>query len=176
MTSTSSRYAEAVETPAGEAGEDVTGKLRLVGQIHRLSLLLARPFQQHFAAEHGVSLPEWRVLVQVVRRPGIAGSQVAAATGLTAMGVSRAVHSLRGQGLIDASTDPTDTRRNLLRATEEGAELYRRLAPFAVRDIADIMSAFTPAELDTFEALLTRLNARTDEVLAQERGTPPPRG
>src|SRR5690606_20913055 len=139
--STSSRYAESVtEQPPPPPAEEVSAQLRLAGQIHRLSVVLARPFQQEFAATHGVSLAEWRVQVQVVRHPGITATQVAAATGLTAMNVSRAVHALRRQNLLTARTDPDDSRRNLLQATDAGAHLYHQLAPHAVRDIGEIMA------------------------------------
>lgn len=164
------------EQPPPPPAEEVSAQLRLAGQIHRLSVVLARPFQQEFAATHGVSLAEWRVLVQVVRHPGIAATQVAAATGLTAMNVSRAVHALRRQNLLTARTDPDDSRRNLLQATDAGAHLYHQLAPHAVRDIGEIMAVLSPTELRTFDSLLARLNQRTDEVLAQRRGpSEPPR-
>lgn len=143
----------------------VSAALHLAGQINRLSQLLGRPFQQRFAAEYDISLTEWRVLVQVVKSPGITGSEVSAATGLTAMAVSRAVQELRADDRLSARADPGDSRRNLLDATADGVAIYEELAPHAVRDVNEIMSALTEDELDLFASLVERINAQTERVL-----------
>lgn len=139
--------------------EDARGaaELRLAAQVHRLSQLLSRPFVQEHAAKVGLSHAEWRVLAQIVQEPGTTAAEISVATAFTPMHVSRAVQVLRSKGFIASSADPADSRRQLLEATETGAQTFASLVPFALHDVRSVMSTLTASEFDAFVGYLDRV-------------------
>lgn len=139
-------------------------ELRLVSRVHRLSHHLERPFLQKVSEQHNISLPEWRVLVQVVQQPGIVSSEVAFLLGLPAMAVSRAVQALRDSQRMTTQVDPADSRRRQLFATQQGHDLYTQLAPQAVADLTEMMSVLNQDEFTFFMALIERLNRYSDDL------------
>lgn len=158
-------------TPSSSLGvntdlpQSISPELRLAGRINRLAQTLERPFQQQVSTQFGVSLSDWRVLVQIVQRPGVTGSEIAATTALPAMSVSRSVQALRSAERITSETDPGDSRRRRLFPTIAGRTLYDHVAPQALEDVARLMNVLNADEKAFFLALVDRLNRRSDELL-----------
>ena len=90
--------------------------------------LLARCFTETIGRRHHLSLAEWRCMMVLAPRPGLANIEVAAASGLDVMTVSRALRSLEQEGRLERCADPTDKRRITSSLTEPGLELYRAVA------------------------------------------------
>ncbi|MEV4900948.1 MarR family winged helix-turn-helix transcriptional regulator [Citricoccus sp. NPDC055426] len=143
----------------------MSSELRLAGRINRLAQVLERPFQQQVSNQYEITLSDWRVLVQIVQRPGVSGSEIATTTALPAMSVSRSVQTLRTTGRVTSKVDPRDSRRRRLFATREGQDLYDHIAPQALEDITRVMDVLNPDEKTFFLALVDRLNRRSDELL-----------
>ncbi|MGM7666430.1 MarR family winged helix-turn-helix transcriptional regulator [Microbacterium sp. A93] len=141
-------------------------ELRLAGRINRLAQILERPFQQQVSAQFEITLSDWRVLVQIVQRPGVTGSEIAATTALPAMSVSRSVQTLRSAERVTSQIDPNDSRRRRLFPTDAGQMLYNHIAPQALEDIVHVMDVLNADEKTFFLALIERLNNRSDEFLS----------
>lgn len=144
----------------------MSAELRLAGRINRLAQVLERPFQQQVSAQFDITLSDWRVLVQIVQRPGVTGSGIAATTALPAMSVSRSVQALRSAKRVVSQIDPHDSRRRQLFPTEEGQKLFDHVAPQALEDITHVMDVLNADEKTFFLALVERLNNRSDELLS----------
>lgn len=71
--------------------------------------------------------------------------------------VSRLVDRMVARGLVSKCPDPQDGRGAILRATEKGATMFRRLATVHGRTIAERMSVLTDDELSQLEKLTARL-------------------
>lgn len=155
--------------PTGSADRPpvyMSAELRLAGRINRLAQVLERPFQQQVSAQFEITLSDWRVLVQIVQRPGVTGSEIAATTALPAMSVSRSVQALRSAQRVVSEVDPHDSRRRRLFPTSEGQELFDHVAPQALEDITLVMDVLNADEKTFFLALVDRLNQRSDELLS----------
>lgn len=140
----------------------VAEALRLATQVNRLSHLLGRPYVRDHAPKTGLSLTEWRVFVRISQHPDTTAAEIAAATGLTSMTVSRAVHKLRGDDLVEGEADPADSRRALLRVTSAGRALFEEIAPDAARNVGAIMAVLSPEELAAFRSVIDRVIAAAD--------------
>lgn len=136
----------------------VTPQWRLGIQLHAFSNMVSSTFYQRTEVPFGISLPEWRVLQEVIASPGASQGEVAAAHGLNVMTVSRAVSGLVRKGLVDALTDPTDRRRRLLEATQLGIEIGVDIAERASLMYGHIFDALSHEELETLDVLIGKVN------------------
>lgn len=73
--------------------------------------------------------------------------------------VSRLVDRMVSRGLLSKCPDPDDGRGAVVRATDRGVELFRRVATVHGRAIAARMAVLTDDELAQLKALTTKLRA-----------------
>lgn len=83
--------------------------------------------------------------------------------------LSRMVERLAAQGLVDRLPAPDDGRGVLVRLTDAGAELQRRVGRAHVRSIRRYVGgALSREELATLEALTTKLTAAQRHIPADD--------
>src|SRR5215510_12237391 len=92
----------------------------VLAAIHVVSNRISRAFYADIEARHGISLPEWRVMLTLARHPGMAAMAVAALWGMDKMAISRAVRRLERRNLVRRTPAPDDRRRWVLELTPEG--------------------------------------------------------
>src|SRR5262245_32300069 len=73
-----------------EAGPAHVPADNVLAAIHVVSNRISRAFYADIEARHGISLPEWRVMLTLARHPGMAAMAVAALWGMDKMAISRA--------------------------------------------------------------------------------------
>ncbi|MBV9431429.1 MAG: MarR family transcriptional regulator [Hyphomicrobiales bacterium] len=95
--------------------------------------LLARAFAERVGRHNDLTLPEWRCMMVLARRPGLANIEVAEASGLDVMMVSRALRRLAQHGHLERRSDISDKRRITASLTARGLDLYRNVAASAER-------------------------------------------
>jgi len=140
-------------------------------RLLKLTNLMSRPFFAQFAKQHALSLNEWRAIVVLATHPGSAAQDVAAATGLLAMNISRALVTLRKAGLVEEARDPENHRRMLLWLTRRGETTFNQIAPHSLHNARRLMDALSEAELASFGTMLDKLIARAEEITADSRET-----
>ena len=107
----------------------------------------------------GLSQAEYDVLLTVTR----GADQTARLRDVTANmlisqpSVSRLVDRMAARGLISKCPDPEDGRGALVRATDDGAAAFRRVAALHGRAIAERMSLLSDAELAQLRDLTSKL-------------------
>ncbi|WP_424830041.1 MarR family winged helix-turn-helix transcriptional regulator [Ruegeria sp.] len=102
---------------------------------YRLTALAARlsgELAQRYKGEFGISIPEWRVLVNVgyVENPSV--RDIERRVNLDKSKVSRAAARLEARGLITKVVDPDDRRLVKLNLTDQGVDVLGRLIPIAL--------------------------------------------
>ncbi|NLY26490.1 MAG: winged helix-turn-helix transcriptional regulator [Alcaligenaceae bacterium] len=137
-------------------------------RLLKLTNLLTRPFFGKFAKQHALTLTEWRTMVVLANRPGIAAQDIAALTGLHPMNISRAVTGLRTAGRVRDERDPENHRRALLWLTESGQQIFREIAPHSEQQAAFLLEQFTEEELQQLAAMVDKLVARAEEFTARD--------
>lgn len=132
----------------------------LVSRLLRLVNLIAKPFFSEHASRHHLSINDWRVMMALAVRPGVAASDICEQTGMHPMNVSRSVARLARLGRVKRYTDAQDRRRNLLRLTPAGRAVFRSIAPSAQAREEEVRRTLSGRETVVLRALLDKLIAR----------------
>lgn len=127
---------------------------------YRLSVLsnrVSRAIARRYAKVFDLTIPEWRVIAVLGRRPNITATEVAEATEMDKVAVSRAVTRLVAARRIAARADREDARRQLLSLTREGESLHARIAPIALESEERLLSVLDARERQQLHRLIERL-------------------
>jgi DNA-binding MarR family transcriptional regulator len=127
---------------------------------YRLSILSNRvsgAIAKRYAKVFDLTVPEWRIIAVLGRRPGLTAKEIAEATEMDKVAVSRAVARLARRRRVRASADRDDARRQRLSLTREGEELHARIAPIALQTEEKLLAALSARERRELDALIDRL-------------------
>lgn len=127
---------------------------------YRLSILSNRvssAIAKRYAKAFDLTIPEWRIIAVLGRRSGLTAKDIAEATEMDKVAVSRAVARLVSARRVAAAYDPGDARRQLLALTREGENVHARIAPIALASEQRLLASLSERERATFNALVDRL-------------------
>lgn len=112
--------------------------------------------------EDTLSQAEYDVLLTVTRGENMTARlrDVTANMLISQPSVSRLVDRMAARGLIAKCADPDDGRGSLVRATDAGAALFRKLASAHGRAIAERMSLLSDDELNQLRDLTGKLRKK----------------
>ena len=148
---------------------------------YRLSVtsnLVSDAIARTYEALFGLSIPEWRVVAVVAEEGSVTQQAIGRRTRMDKVTVSRAATALAARGLLERRANPQDKRSHLLHLSAAGRDLHAAIAPKALDLERRIFSAFAPAEVAAFAAMLRRIEGvtlaleqewRCDEALSQVR-------
>ncbi len=129
---------------------------------YRLSItsnLVSDRIASAYEALFGLTIPEWRLVAVIAEAGEITQQAIGEQTRMDKVTVSRAAIALVGRGLLARAPNAADKRSHLLSLSAEGQALYAAVAPKALELEARIFSRFSVEELDTFVAMLRRIDA-----------------
>ena len=132
---------------------------------YRLSVLsnrISAEIAKLYDTRHGLSIPEWRVIAVLAKRPGLSATEVAQRTAMDKVAVSRAVSSLLDDGRIQRDTDGDDRRKSVLRLSEAGRAVYDDVAPKAMAYEQKLLGTLSPEERQALDRLLARMEQVTE--------------
>ena len=127
---------------------------------YRLSILsnrVSRAIAARYAKAFDLTIPEWRIIAVLGRRPGLTAKEVAEATEMDKVAVSRAVSRLMAARRVRASADKEDARRQRLSLTAQGEDVHARIAPIALASEQKLLTALDAGERAQLGELLDRL-------------------
>ncbi|MBS0386232.1 MAG: MarR family transcriptional regulator [Proteobacteria bacterium] len=127
---------------------------------YRLSILsnrISRAIAARYAKTFDLTIPEWRIIAVLGRRPGLTARQVAKATEMDKVAVSRAVAKLVAAKRVSADVHDADARAQSLTLTAQGEALHARIAPIALESERRLLAALSAGERAKFDALIDRL-------------------
>jgi MarR family transcriptional repressor of emrRAB len=118
----------------------------------------------------GLAEPEFRVLSALFSQPeGVAHpSDLCARTAQSPANMSRIADTLVIRDLITRVPSAKDRRRMVLRITEQGEEIVRRLLPVLFTALEAMLVDFKDEELEQLIALLKRLFERLDQPAPED--------
>jgi len=129
---------------------------------YRLSILsnrVSRAIAARYAKTFDLTIPEWRIIAVLGRRVELTATEIAEATEMDKVAVSRAVARLVGAGRVRARADAADARRQILSLTRDGESVHARIAPIALASEQKLLAALDTRERVQLDALLDRLLA-----------------
>ena len=135
---------------------------RLIDTVPAVMDAIRRAMRRHVDAD--TSVPRFRCLNFVARRPGCTIGEVAAFLGVTMPTASATVDRLVRAGALRTRPDDADRRRTLLEATPAGTARLARIRRGAQAEVARRLAALEPDELAALDAVLELLRrvARED--------------
>lgn len=134
---------------------------------YRLSILsnrVSRAIAARYAKAFDLTVPEWRIIAVLGRRPGLTAKEVAEATEMDKVAVSRAVAKLVESKRVAARADREDARRQILSLTSQGESVHARIAPIALASEQKLLSALNNDERKKLDDLLDRLLSAAREL------------
>lgn len=143
-------------------GDRVSAKGAAVGaweSLFRAQVTVMRSLAEAFPTQD-ISLNEYDVLFNLSREPGrrIRQRDLNQYVLLTQPSVSRLIDRLAARGLVEKLADNHDKRGTIIALTNEGFDLFRRVAVSHMRAInARVGSALTTTELDQLTRLCDKL-------------------
>lgn len=132
--------------------------------VYVLANRITRSYYGEVEAKLGVTLPEWRVLLSVARRPGISAAEITGYWAMEKMAVNRAILRLSRDGRLERTKNPDDGRSYRLTLTSAGEALYEAVLPTANRRYRDLMSTLSAAERKAWVAAMKKLIAQAEEL------------
>ena len=131
-------------------------------RLLRLNNQMTAAFNTHIEKQFSLSLGEFRVLMTLGRMQAAASHEIAEATGIGTMNISRAVASLTRKGQITSTVDRKNKRRKILRLTQKGEEKFLQLSPTAEIVAKYMVDGITQDELVLFSRLVTHMIRRLE--------------
>lgn len=112
-----------------------------------------------YRRRHGLTRPEWRVLVNLAEAPSLTASELCARVPLHKTKVSRALAKLEGLGWVRRETDPADRRIAHAALTPRGRRAFQTIRPEMEAATEAMLAPLSPEE-----------RAKVDEGLALLEG------
>lgn len=112
---------------------------------------------REFAADLGLTRPEFVILYCLSEHPGLVARDVCYATGLPKNSISRAVATLLEKGLIERETREEDRRAKSLAMTQAGSKLLSRALPLVAARQDAMRAPLDPGERAEFDRLLRKM-------------------
>lgn len=140
---------------------------------YRLSVLTARVSRRLSAVyekEHGLTIPEWRVIAHLGRCTRASVRDFHNCVNMEKPRVSRAIAKLERSGLVKKSPGEDDQRLIEVSLTDQGRRTLEAIVPEALEFQHDLLGALSEEEVRQLVSLMERLHAKLDtDPLAPRR-------
>ena len=136
--------------------------------VHEVSRLLKRRFEDE-AKSFGVTMPQWRTLVEIHRQDRVSQVALAACIDSDPMTLSGILDRLEKRGLIERFADPNDSRAKLARLTREGAALVARARRVGIEMQEIALSGLSAGEREDLVEKLRHIRANLNNLTADQK-------
>lgn len=126
---------------------------RLSMASNMVSDVIASAYRTLFA----LKVSEWRLVTVLAERGQATQAELATATRMDKLTVSRAAIALVDRGLVARAGNPDDKRSNILMLSDTGRDLYAQVAPKALALEKELLADFSRGERGLLVAMLLRL-------------------
>ena len=136
---------------------------------YRLSILsntVSNAIARDYHVQFGLTVPEWRVMAVLGRFGPDAATGVCTRTAMDKVTVSRAMTRLIDRDLISRSSDSEDRRRVIAKLTRKGRTIHDKIIPVALAHEHKLLAALSPAEAESLDHLLAKLQDKADGLTA----------
>lgn len=131
-------------------------------RIAVLSERISRRLSLEYGRSHGISMPEWRVLVHLARCHEASVREIHAFANLDKPRVSRTVAKLEAEGLVQKLAGREDSRLVAISLTAAGRSMLDEVIPDALAFETNLLSALSDEDLDAFDRIVEKLHGLLD--------------
>jgi len=133
------------------SGEPSVGYL-----VHQVAKAFRRKFED-IAKGHGLTLPQWRVLAELVRQDGVSQVTLAGAVDADPMTLKDFVERVGRRALVRRQQPPADSRAKVVHLSAEGRALFGAAKAVGVEVYRHAVEGLSEAELAALAASLTHV-------------------
>ncbi|MDS0136728.1 MULTISPECIES: MarR family winged helix-turn-helix transcriptional regulator [unclassified Amycolatopsis] len=130
--------------------------------LARTAKTAARAFDHALAAAGG-SQPVWQILISLKTTPVANQRELADAVGIQGATLTHHLNGMEETGLVTRRRDPANRRVHLVELTDDGEQLFHRLATAAIAHDQRMRRGLTDTEIAQLADLLTRLAANVTD-------------
>jgi MarR family transcriptional regulator for hemolysin len=124
--------------------------------LARTAKTAGRAFDHALAAAGG-SQPIWRILVSLKTTPAANQRELADTVGIQGATLTHHLNGMETAGLLTRRRDPANRRVHLVELTDDGEQLFHRLATAAIAHDQRMRRGLSDTEIAQLADLLTRL-------------------
>ncbi|MCC5999986.1 MAG: MarR family transcriptional regulator [Pararhodobacter sp.] len=146
-------------------------------RLNLLAELSSEGTRAIYRRRHGLTRPEWRVLVNLAEAPSLTASQLCALVPAHKTKVSRALVALERRGWVRRETDAHDRRISHATLTLKGKRAFARIRPEMEAAADALLAPLSPEDrqkVDEGLAILERLFACHAPAAASSARRPAP--
>lgn len=136
--------------------------------IRRLSARLGLLVQREVLRPFGLKVQEWRVLWSLAQDGDAHLRELARRSFVDPAHVSRLLVKFEREALISRFPDAHDSRRQMIRITAKGLDLYREVRPRSLELNEKFRAIYTDEEYAQFMNFVRRATKCADEMIAAE--------
>jgi DNA-binding MarR family transcriptional regulator len=136
-------------------------------QLSVLSNKVSAGIAKHYRQQHGISIPEWRVLALLSDIPQQTAKELSAQSQMDKVRISRTMKLLEGKHLILEKTCSHDARSRRYSLTKQGLQLIDAVKPKAMAFEKQLLKAFSKEEIKFFNRCLKTLNQQADKIIQE---------
>lgn len=126
---------------------------RLSVLSNRISNDIAALYQKRFS----LTIQEWRVIAVLGEEADLSAASIAERTAMDKVAVSRAVKSLLATEHLIRHFSEDDRRRSVIKLSEKGSDIYKKVAPLALKYEQNILKKMTKKEQATLQKIIKKL-------------------
>jgi len=139
----------------------------LTYRVLRLSNTFGLYASRRYRDQHGMTLPEWRVMSIIASCQPTTAREISRVLVTDKAWVGLSVEKLQRRGFITRSVDPKDARRTPVSLTRKGQEMHDAILAIARRRQRRLLAALPKGTAETLIACLDRLQAEADRMLEE---------
>lgn len=143
----------------------------LTYRMLRLSNTFGLYASRRYRDEHGMTLPEWRVMSIIASCQPTTAREISRVLATDKAWVGVSAEKLAQRGFVSRRPDHQDGRRTLLSLTRRGKEMHDAILAIARRRQRRLLASLPEGAADTLIGCLDRLQAEADRML-EELDTP----
>ncbi len=133
----------------------------LAGKISNSASATYRP-------KFGVGITDWRIMALLATEPWISAGRVCDVIGLDKAAVSRSVHGMKSNGIVDVQRTDDDQSRQLIALTRKGLNLHDRIVKLSLERERQLLKGFSAAERKLLINFLSRMHTQVVDTNATE--------
>ena len=143
----------------GSDGKELCLETFLPYRLNRAAAALSAELSRIYRRDHGLTVPEWRVLATLGQVAEATASGIGRHSAMHKTKVSRAVRALERRRWLVRRTEPTDRRIEHLSLTRAGIAAYSDLAPQMLSFEAGLLARMERSERDAVLGGIAALEA-----------------
>ncbi|MDX3905116.1 MAG: MarR family transcriptional regulator [Pigmentiphaga sp.] len=144
-------------------GADIPIEQFVTTLVPQLASLMRRNVTGVYARQHGLTVPQWRLLALIARYSPLPFTDAVTLSGLDKGQISRTLRELQSSGLCTVEPDSSGNKKKVVCViSKAGLDRYQALVPVAQRKQVDLLAALSQSERRALYTSLIKLMQRCE--------------